>query len=306
MRKISSPRTRLALAALLCAALPSAFAAAGPGSTPNPAPAGQARPTAPRNAAHEALIKRVLKTAGFPEQMQEMQTSMQQGFVASLQRRFGAAATPEARARMDKLGEAIGTAFRAEDFVERAVTALSEDYSEAHLRAALTALDTPLIKRMTEVEKQHTDPAAMLAFAGRLRTEPLPPARVALLARIDEASGASELSARVLNNTARLVIHANPTLAPAQAAAAITELDAHQADLLKRSRAQMAMQFAYTYRDVSDTDLAAYAEVSEADNLHWFNQKLALAMGRQFDTGMANMVNAFRNILRPGGAAAVS
>lgn len=286
---------------------PADAAGAGNGAAaPGASPGGEARTAVPRDPARQALIKRVLTAAGLPEQMQEMQRSVQEGFVASLGRRLGGTPTPEARARLEKMGAAVGTAFRAEDFVERAVTVLHEDYSEARLRAALAALETPLIKRMTEVEKQHTDTAAMMAFAGRLRTEPLPPARAALLARIDEASGASELNARVVTNTGRLVIHANPGIGAAQAETAVAELEAHHADILKRARAQTALQFAYTYRDVSDADLAAYASAGEAENLRWFNQKLALALGRQFDAGTAKMVNAFRNILRPGGAAAAS
>jgi len=306
-----SLRAPLLLAALLltCAAVPSALAAASaPASAfaADTAPGNESKPAARRDPAHEALVNRVIDAAGMREQMREMQKSVQQGFAASFQQRLGANPTPEARARLDKLSAAVGESFRGEDFVARIVAVLHEEYSAARLNAALAALNTPLIKRMTEVEKQHVEPAAMIAFAGQLRQQPLPPARAAVLARLDAASGASELNARVVMNVARLVLYANPALSAGQADAAAAEIQAHRGDILNRARAQTALQFAYTYREVGEADLAAYAAASEADSLHWFNEKMGVALGRQFDAGMAKMVGAFRNIMRPGGAAAAS
>jgi len=296
----SSLRAGLALAALLsCAAVPPALAAGA-------VPGGDSAPSAPRDAAREALINRVIGAAGLREQMQEMQNSVQESFAASAEKQPGANATPEARARLEKMAAAVGKAFRAEGFITRIEAVLREQYSQAHLRAALAGLNTPLVRRMTEIEKQHQDMSAVAAFAARLRQEPLPLARVGLFARLDVATGASDIGARAVTSTLKLMAYANPGVDKEQAAAAAAQIDGHRGEIINRMRADIAANFAYTYREVSDADLAAYVRAAEGDNLHWLNQKIGIALDREFDAGIARMINAFRNILQPGGAAAAS
>ncbi|HEY4372790.1 MAG TPA: hypothetical protein VGN52_12760 [Burkholderiales bacterium] len=259
------------------------------------------------DATRSALVEKVITAAGLREQMASIEKSMRESFAASATRtQKGETVTPEARARLQRMGSAVADAYRRELFVERIAASLSEGEGNGRLATVLAELDKPLVKRMSAAEKQPLDPAAMRDYFTRTRSQPLPPARLALMERIDAASGASELATQVTITTTKLLVYATPGMEAERAARASAEIDARLPATRAQVRAQLLAQFAYTYRNVNDADLELYTRENEGESLRWLNNRIAAALGAQFRESALKMARAFHDIMTPGGAAAVT
>jgi hypothetical protein len=168
---------------------------------------------------------------------------------------------------VSSLSTAARQAFRADALQEDMTRRVTKKLTVADMQAALVWLETPLGRRITlaeELASATLDPQVLVAFAERQAQRPPAPERAALIAELLSATQAVRAAQAAQEAMALGVATGMDSLQPREKRLGEAELRIRlrQAMPPEQVRAilgqQLPLIYAYTYRDVSDADLAAY------------------------------------------------
>lgn len=168
---------------------------------------------------------------------------------------------------VERLAEAARQAFRPEALQQDITVRVAKKLTVGEMQAALAWLDTDAGARITRAEEAASgasDATRLAQYAQQLQTKPLPPERRKLIADVISATGAVRVAASVAENMALGIALGMDSLQPQERRVGEARMRAHMrqampADKLQALFAQqLPVSFAYTYREVSDADLAAY------------------------------------------------
>lgn len=161
------------------------------------------------------------------------------------------------------------------------------------VKAFLRAYRTPLLARMRSLEREADQPAAQIEqqhFQAQLITNPPAPKRVAMLTRLDDATGGSAMMAEMLSTLAR-------QLAQARGVGGQEE-PGRYAQLVRDLRAYSVNMDLFIYRAVSDDDLEAYVRLHEAPDVRRFFQAMGPGVTKAIATSLQNFLNEMGGKLR--------
>lgn len=163
------------------------------------------------------------------------------------------------------LREAAGQAFQPDAMIERVRARMSTGMSAREIDDTLAWLETPLGRRITAMENETADVAAIAkiqAYGRELERRPLPARRAELIRELDAATGASEVN--VLTTEAGILAVAlgmnaaqpvqqqlRPEVLRENVKAAVPQLRQQITDVVR-------MGMSYTYRRLSDQELESY------------------------------------------------
>jgi Domain of unknown function (DUF4124) len=173
----------------------------------------------------------------------------------------------------------------------------------ATLRAQAAWLVTPLGRKVAALERRDAGveaDARIAAFTKSLAANPSSPRRRELIERLDWVSGASEVSleigAAVTGSVARAAAATAPPVlrTPAHHVERhVTEARARAAESIRESTLAAML---YTYRDLSDDELAQYVTVESSDLGRGYNRLMRRALvrvlGRVLDEAAVAMFKA--------------
>lgn len=218
-----------------------------------------------------ALVDQVLDRSGAKRAIAQIPRHVQAGI-----RERNAQLSP---ATLATLSDIMTQAFSAETLYTRVREAFIKQGDPRRLELMLGFLQSPLAKQMIELELDATSPeglAEIKQFAERLKTSPPPPARLALVRKLDAASGATDLSIEVaiavFRSMAKVIDAASPPdkrLKPGELEVIIAKMRAAMYD---SARVAMSIQLLFTYRSVPDKELSDYVQFYESDPGKWFVQ----------------------------------
>lgn len=250
--------------------------------TPPQAPEPAKAPTEPKAlspeaargpADPEALIEEVLELSGTKKQISEF-TDAVQGQLA--ERKTEMRSTDYTRA-----GQVIAESYRFDALYQAVVETFKRRYDEQRLLAVARELRSPLFKRITQLEAQAAVPERMRmekirAFAARLRHDPPPPGRLALVQRLDEVAGVTETNLDIMVATLRAIATGiEPMLPPArrpkpgQLEKKLAELRAHARPQLKN---ELLVTLFYAYQPLTDGELGQYLAFFESETGRWYTR----------------------------------
>lgn len=163
------------------------------------------------------------------------------------------------------LRDAATQAFQADTMIERIRIRLGSALTGGQLDDALSWLDTPLGRRITSLENAASEPAAMAemrAYAQELQQRPAPKHRADLISELNAATGASELTASIMEasvlatafgfNAAQSVQQQVPADLLRQ------RVKSSLPQLRERLDQTVTLSLFYAYRSLSDQELAVY------------------------------------------------
>ncbi|HLS87045.1 MAG TPA: hypothetical protein VK043_12185 [Burkholderiales bacterium] len=162
---------------------------------------------------------------------------------------------------------AVKEAFRPEALQADVVKTLAANMPREDMELALRWLETDAGRRVTRAEELAAttmDEASLRAFGESLRSSPPSGRRLKLLAVTLEASYGVESAVQIYESTALGVAIGMDSLQPAQKRIGAKRLRAELQKAMPTAELRASMQkaipllYAYTYRDVSDQDMAAY------------------------------------------------
>jgi len=257
-------------------------------------PLAEAQTTTATNSMADKLIDDILVVTGIKENLQSISDQVGQGIRASTQNE----PTRLSEDLISEMEHVATQAYSSETLVGGIANALKENWHEARLREVLQTSSTPLSRRMTALESQQPAPAELGAFISRLATQPLPPARLALLKQLDEISRSSEFAVKILSSTMRSVAIGVTGGCGDGIATFNKKFAAQRGQLEENTRNSTRAQMAYIYRDVSDADLRKYVKSLGKPSSRWFADIVYSALDKGFTTSGEQMGRGLQEVLK--------
>lgn len=165
------------------------------------------------------------------------------------------------------LVDAAKEAFRPELLQQDITARIAKKLTVGDMKAALAWLETDLGGRVTRAEELASaslDMERLAAYAEGLKTKPLDAKREKAISDLISATGAMRSAATVMETTALGVALGMDSLQPRERRVGEATLRARIRQAMPPEKLQAAfaqrlpVTFAYTYREVSEADLAAY------------------------------------------------
>lgn len=182
------------------------------------------------------------------------------------------------------LAEAAQEAFRA-DLLEKDITArLEKRLTVAEMNAAIAWLERDLGQRVTRAEElaaTSLDERSLREYVGRLTAKPLSATRRKLISDLVAATDAAKLAFATQEAITLGVAIGMDSLEPPERRVGAAELRARLRQMMPPNKVrailaeELPILFAYTYRDISNADLASYATF------------LKSASGKRYQDGMS-------------------
>lgn len=231
--------------------------------------AREARPPQPNyslftgSSAADPAIAEALRLSGIEDSIAQLADPSL--YLAAIQQKQ---LTPQQAAELRQI---VMQAMQPERFRQAVMASVRNSYPADAYGQLLEILRSPLARRMSaiEIRESRTDPQVLQAFAAGMARQPPSAQRLALIRRIDQVTGSSEL----IMNTAVSVMDGlaagSKSVSAQQSGKMIEEFRAQYGD---RIRQTAFVKMLYTYRGVPDEQLSAYAALLAAPAAVRFNE----------------------------------
>jgi uncharacterized protein DUF4124 len=243
----------------------------------------------------EALITETLEISGTKKALETIP--------AHIRAQFEARQTPlkpEERARVAKI---LGDAFRTDVLYGAVRGAFRTNYDPSRMGFVIGQLRTPLFRKAAALELAASEPGAkqdLERFAVGLQGDVPKPARVALVQRYEAAIRSAELQIEMGVVAYKAVTRSLEPVLPSEKRPTARETDFAERTLRAQQdslvRAAL-VRWLYTFRSLTDEELAEYVAFSETDAGRWFvgTQRKGLldAMRTAMDAAARQMAAAF-------------
>jgi len=143
----------------------------------------------------------------------------------------------------------------------------------------------------------------LTAFVAEWQVKPPAPTRVALIQRLDAASGATELAVEVIVGITQAIVRvadphlpADNRLKPGQLEAQARQIRLYTLETLRQSN---AVAMLYCYRDVPDQDLARYIQFLETEAGAWFGGAVRRSLVQAFSAAVERTATDLVRVVPP-------
>lgn len=212
-----------------------------------------------------ALASEVMRVSGLEQQLGQTTRSINDSLKKAEE---SGKATPEQR----EIGAVMLEAFGTETILATVGKRLADQLNEGELRKVLSWYEEDPGQKMIRLENQLADPEKakeLVEFAKQAEQNPIPAARQSLYKKIDKATLTTETTVDMqLNSRVAMVKAMNKT---AKSEKKLTDAEINEKIESQRPKAMEFMQqinlikFGYLFKDVSDSDVAAYVKFAESD-----------------------------------------
>ncbi len=212
-----------------------------------------------------ALASEVMRVSGLEQQLGQTTRSIKDSLKKAEE---SGKATPEQR----EIGAVMLEAFGTETILATVGKQLADQLNEGELRKVLSWYEGDPGQKLIRLENQLADPEKakdLVEFAKQAEQNPIPEARQSLYKKIDKATLTTETTVDMqLNSRVAMVKAMNKT---AKSEKKLTDAEINEKIESQRPKAMEFMQqinlikFGYLFKDVSDSDVAAYVKFAESD-----------------------------------------
>jgi hypothetical protein len=235
-------------------------------------------------------VDELMRKSGLDTQIGQIPAQLKQGAAESREREK---ADPAARNRMTdaeyaRLTAAMDRSFAAGRLRALVAASLAQSVSADDERAVLGFLSTDLGVRVTKLEEKSGEPREIAAAEREAPAlwEKLAPERARLLRRLADSSDIGEAGAGLMIDMALAIAYGAAMTMPDADERAIEPMrrrfEAQRPLMAAAFRDHVLRNFAYTYRELPDDELARYAAFSESPAGRRFSQATIKALGSAF------------------------
>ena len=198
--------------------------------------------------------------------------------------------------QLDDVRALVMQSMRPERFEEAVTASLKNTYPVDAYPQLLEILRSPLARQMTavEAEQSRADPKALKEFVSELNQTPVNAQHLAIVRRIDQVTGTSELMVDIVGAVLEGMAAGTSQISAAQISKTASELRGQRGDALRQAG---LLHLLYEYRAVPDNELTEYANLLAYPLVIKFNQAATrglLAATRQASTDlMAAIMSRF-------------
>lgn len=247
---------------------------------PPPPPPVAAKPPAPKPPAvsPDKLIDDLVTVSGLGKQIEQIPEKLRMGVSQS-------SAKPRDPALVAEVEKIMTEAFKPERFQQRVREVLKKDFDRKRVEGLIKTMNSPLMKKMFELEAKDVKPDELAAFAKGLAKAPLAKERLQVLQDYDGVTRSSEFATEMVTATTRSMVAGAVGGDAAQLARFDSEFGKQKDKLAKAVRDATMLSLAYMYRDVSDAELAEYGRFYATEDGKWFVEKAMGALLDEFRAG---------------------
>ena len=243
----------------------------------------------------EALIGEALDISGTKKTLETIPAHIRAQFEARQ-----TTLKAEDKARVARI---LGDAFRPDVLYGAVRAAFRANYDPQRMGFVTAQLRTPLFRKIAALEIAASEPGAkqdLERFALGLQGDIPRPARVALVQRHEAAMRSAELQIEMGVVAFRAVVRSLEPVLPSEKRPTARETDFAERTLRAQQESltrTALVRWLYTYRSLSDEELAEYVAFGESDPGRWFvaTQRKGLldAMRTAMDAAARQMAGAF-------------
>lgn len=212
-----------------------------------------------------ALASEVMRVSGLEQQLGQTTRSINDSLKKAEE---SGKATPEQR----EIGAVMLEAFGTESILASVGKQLADQLNEGELQKVLSWYEGDPGQKLIRLENQLADPEKakeLVEFAKQTEQNPIPEARQSLYKKIDKATLTTDTTVDMqLNSRVAMVKAMNKT---AKSEKKLTDAEINEKIESQRPKAMEFMQqinlikFGYLFKDVSESDVEAYAKFAESD-----------------------------------------
>jgi hypothetical protein len=210
------------------------------------------------------LVEEILVKSGAIEQLAHVARTAQMSYDKAADE-GGEGESQQPQAQRERIKKLIGEAFAPEKLKEAIGRELEAKLSQADLQAIVKWLDSPLIKKCTQLEIAAATPEAseeIEAYTVQLKGNPASPSRMQLARRFDSVQRATKSTATVILGMQLASISALVAMLPHEKQVPFGELvkvaEKQRPALEVSMRPLVRAQILYTYRSLSNAELNRY------------------------------------------------
>ncbi|MDP2924330.1 MAG: hypothetical protein Q8O30_11550 [Candidatus Omnitrophota bacterium] len=238
------------------------------------------------------LIEKVLELSGIKRQMEQIYTHVIEGYA---QHRDSIAP------KFYELGSKIIRETYSIGRIYKDVRDYFDNYFERErITAVEEFLESPLSKKITELEVQVSSPEALeeiKKFGNELPSNPPSLERIELIKKLDKNAGSTQLQLEITVNTYQNIVKAIDPLLPAQKRLKVGELEKIEETMRTKLEPVLenavSVYFLYAYRSLTDEELKQYLDFWLSDNGKWFNKTTAKAFRAAMNKAGKDIAIAF-------------
>jgi len=205
-------------------------------------------------------------------------------------------------AQAAEVKQLVMQSMRPERFQQAVAASLKRSYPADAYPQLLDTLRSPLARRMTALElaASRVDPITLQTFLAGLRETPPGAQHLAIVNRIDQATGSSQLLVEIVSAVLEGFASGSGQMTPPQISKLIEEVRGERGNALRQAGQSRLL---YQYRGVPDDQLNAYATMLSAPVVVRFNQSaqrgLLDAARQAADEMMRSMIRRFPTTVPP-------
>lgn len=210
------------------------------------------------------LVDEILVKSGAVEQLAQISRVAQQSYDKAAEERDGGEQKQSAAMR-DRVRKLIGEAFATEKLKASIGADLEAKLSPADMQAIIKWLDSPLVRKCTQLEIAAATPEAseeIDAYQAELKRSPAPRSRSQLARQFDAAQHATRSTATVILGMQIASISAIVAMLPPEKQVSFSDLvkvaEKQRPALEVNMRPMVHAQILYTYRSLSTAELKQY------------------------------------------------
>lgn len=242
---------------------------------------------------NDARIDRLMEASGLNQSVKQILPGVLSSLDGNQQQ---PALPPPVRAAMRN---AAAQSFQAAPMLEKVRARLAGELTAGQISDTQAWLDTPLGRRITDLENASNEPEAMVkmqAYAEELAKRPAPTSRLRLIRDLILATGAQEMmnqiTEAVIMATALGFNAAQPKQQQMPTELLRQQIKSGMPEIQKQTEQFAMSMMLYTYRSLSDTEVDSYIRFSRSASGAAFNKSVVLGMSEALLDAIARFMTA--------------
>ncbi len=224
------------------------------------------------------LIDKLLVVTGWNKQVDDIPNQILQG----IKQTSIEAQDPVVQMKTEQM---VTEAFNPKLIKQYLHASLKNNFDLGRAERLLQSYHQPWLQKITQIEMQEIQPAALQTYASGLTDASLSEKRVQLFQQYDSAVQLTEFMVELSSGMIRAMLNGavdndEPTMAEFD-----TEITQIREDLHEDMRNQVFALLAYIYRELNDSELEAYVEFLTSDDGMWLNTTLMQAALEKLNIG---------------------
>ena len=222
-------------------------------------------------------IDRLIKSAGFDKLLERIPY-----FAQGVLKQSAGSLDPEVNSA---LSQVFLRAFNSEAIRRDLVRTLSAHYDADQVQAYLELRETPLAKKMSELERspgKAENRESFINFYNELQNRPAPASRLALIEKLDKANQSTQFSVEMQTAFFKAVFSAVDPIMDADMRLGEGELDKMveevRQSLGEEVHKRTQASYLYAFRELPDSEIQQYVELCQSAPHRWAIQMLVNAM----------------------------